>query len=91
LSAGRQRLLNQCVAAFVIASLLVCARPLAYGSRVYFIVQVALVGGRPCHTPSAIWWEMPRPWILAEIAGPASAWTLAGLALAKLADPQNRH
>lgn len=79
--------LNQCAAAFLIASLLLCTRPLAYGARVFFVVQIAVAGGLLCHVPSAIWWEMPFPWLLAEMADLAIAWTLAGLVIARFANP----
>ena len=80
-------LLNQCVAAFLIASLLLCTRPLAYGARVFFVVQVALTGGFLCHMPDAIWWEMPLPWLIAQMADLAIAWTLAGFVIARIANP----
>jgi hypothetical protein len=87
ISMGRNMVLlflQQAVGAFLIASLLMCARPLPYEARVFFVVQVALAGGILCHLPHAIWWEMPMTWILVELADLAIGWTLAGLVMAKI-------
>jgi hypothetical protein len=77
-------LLLQCVAAFLITSLMLCARPMPYGARVFFVVQAALVGGLLAHLAAANWWEMPLAWIGGEIADLVIGWALAGLVMAKI-------
>jgi hypothetical protein len=80
-------LLTQILCAFLLTSLLLCARPLSYGARVLFIVQAALAGGMLCHLSPMIWWEVPLHWVLRELADLAVAWTLGGLVIAKITAP----
>ena len=80
-------LLSQIICAFLFTSLLLCARPLSYGARVFFVVQAALAGGLLCQMPQMIWWESPLHWVLRELADIAVAWTLAGLVIAKFTAP----
>ena len=80
-------LLSQIACAFLFASLLLCTRPMKYGARVFFVVQAAMLGGILCHFPPMIWWGMPASWVLQEFMDLAIAWTLAGLVIAKIANP----
>jgi hypothetical protein len=80
-------LLGQMVCAYLFASLLLCTRPMSYGARVFFVLQAALLAGLLCHLPPMIWWGMPTTWVLREFLDLAVAWTLAGLVIAKFANP----
>lgn len=76
---------SQVVFAFLITSLLLCARPLGYGARVWFVVLTAMTGGLLCHLPPHIWWEVPASWVMRELLDLAVGWTLGGLVIAKFA------
>jgi hypothetical protein len=78
----------QFVGAFIISALLLTARPMAYAVRVLFVVLVALAGGVLSHLPGWNWWETPTHWVLVELTDLAIAWALAGLVIAKFANPQ---
>jgi hypothetical protein len=77
----------QFVGAFIISALLLTARPMAYAVRVLFVVLVVLSGGVLSHLPGWNWWETPTHSVLVELVDLAIAWALAGLVIAKFANP----
>ncbi|MEQ1853917.1 MAG: hypothetical protein ABMA01_20290 [Chthoniobacteraceae bacterium] len=80
----------QFIGAFLISALLLTARPMAYGVRVLFVVIVALAGGVLSHLPGWNWWETPTSWVLVQLVDLAIGWALAGLVIAKFANPESQ-
>ena len=77
----------QFVGAFLLSALLLCVRPMRYWGRVMFVVLAALAGGILSHLPPWNWWETPDHWTLTHLADLAIGWALAGMVLARFANP----
>ena len=70
--------------AFLITGLLLTASIKRYGTRVLFVLMVALTAGVLCHGPEWNWWGFPPSFILLDFTDLLIGWGLAGLVMAKV-------
>jgi hypothetical protein len=74
--------------ALLLTALLLNARPMGYAQRVLFVVVVALVVGISALLPDWNWYNFGLAYTAGEFFGLLIGFALAGLVLAKIANPQ---
>ncbi len=80
---GRQ-LLTQMLGAMLISWLLLQSKLTAYGSRVLFVVVIAVTVGVLGELPNWNWWGFSTSYVLADFVDLIVGWGLAGLVMAKV-------
>lgn len=75
------------LAALLLTALLLNLRPMTYAQRVLFVVGVALVAGIAIHLPHWNWYNFSTAYTAGEFVGLVIGFALAGLALARIAQP----
>jgi hypothetical protein len=76
------------LSALLLTALLLNVRPMPYAKRVLIVVAVALVAGIAIHLPHWNWYNFSLAYTAGEFVGLVIGFALAGLALARIAQPQ---
>jgi hypothetical protein len=79
------QLLIYAAGAAVGTALLLAARLQSYGARVLFFAGIGLAVAIVGHLPAWNWWSFSPHYTLVEVADSVIGWTLAGLAVGKIA------
>ncbi len=76
------------LSALLLTALLSNVRPMPYAKRVLIVLGVALVAGIAVHLPHWNWYNFGLAYTAGEFVGLVIGFVLAGLALARIAQPQ---
>lgn len=76
--------LTQIVNALLLSIILLKANVNSYGSRIVFIITLALLAGIAGHIPNWNWFNFSTSYTVLEITDLLVGWSLAGLVMAKL-------
>jgi len=78
---------SQLLAAFLMTWLLLQTRGLSFWGRVGFLTVAGLTASVICDLPNWNWWGFSTRYTIVQLADNALTWYLAGLAIAKVANP----